>query len=168
MKKILLLAILLLFASFTYAQSNVVVINVHYDRGILEIGEHQIQIGNYPDRKVQPDNGFRLDVLSDTEQVLYSFEFLLPIYRFEDSVNFDLSLIGSVQKLSETDFALIVPYFEDSQKIVIYNPDGFEVSSLSLEEFFSPTVKTVLFFSIPIILVLVGLFILLWLKKKKV
>ncbi|MBU0615147.1 MAG: hypothetical protein KJ601_03565 [Nanoarchaeota archaeon] len=168
-KATLLIGVLfvLLLCSIVYAES-VMIINVHYKDGVLRITDKAVQPGNYPDRKVQPDNGYNLELLSATGEVLYSFKFTLPIYQFEDSVNPDLTVSGGVTKLSETEFALTLPYLKDADVIKIYNQDQVEVAFakvITFGEMLAPGIRITAFFSIPILLAAAAVVGFLWWKR---
>ena len=84
-------------------ETDVLVINFHYDNGIITLNDKTIMLGYYPDRNFQPEFGHRLEILSETNAKLYSFRFRLPIEEFTD-YTIDGATNGSVIRLNETDF----------------------------------------------------------------
>ncbi len=134
----LLVLMLIFLVPFAFAEvecSKVLVAKFNYDNGVIRYGDKVIKCGYAPDRVIQPEEGYRADMLSRDDKVLYSFRFDVPL-----KINFDLSdplmksLSGGMLILNETDFALIFPYYDDAKSIIIYNPRGYEVLPVPLIE----------------------------------
>jgi len=123
-------------------ETDVLVINFHYDNGIITLNDKTIMLGYYPDRNFQPEFGHRLEILSETNAKLYSFI-----------------------RLNETDFSLIVPYFDNAKEINIYNERNYKVAAFIIkEEQFAPQNAAPWYVVIAFILVIIIYFLI---KKKK-
>lgn len=85
---------------------------LHYDGKNLVLEQLEIRQGQTPDRRVQPDTGFMLKVISFDEEVLHSFRFKIELFA------------ADLGELKETDYVLAVPYFENAKTIEIYDSDG--------------------------------------------
>lgn len=160
MKKVVFVLLLIVLLSFIVAavDNSVIVVKVHYEYDKLNIVDSTIKAGNFPDRKVQPEDGYKLEIISDTNSVLYSIKFLVPNKRFVDSGNADGTITGGVVVLSETDFALILPFFDDAQEIRISSPVNNVIKesySIKTNEMFGPTVGR-----IGLIALIVGAFLI--------
>ena len=71
--------IFLILASIAAAQTNnVLILNLNYDDGKITFKDKIIKIGYSPDMKIQPEEGYRLDVVSRENTILYSFRFEVP------------------------------------------------------------------------------------------
>ena len=163
-KKIILLILMLLLVSVVKAQeSKVVVLNFHYKDGFITFKEKTTKLGYHPDRNFQPE-GYGAEVVSATGEKLYSFRFKLPLDVFIDYAD-GLELKGGVIKLNETDFSLIVPYFEEAQEINFYNERDYKVATLDISrERFAPR-KGLFFVFIVAGLIIVGLIYII-IKKR--
>lgn len=138
MKTRLLLLLFILLVPAVLAEvecSKVFVVKFNYDNGIITYRDRVIKCGYAPDRKIQPVDGYRAEMISIDDEVLYSFKFQIPL-----RLNFDLSdpivksLSGGMLILNETDFALIFPYYDKVESIVIYNPRDYEIVKIPLIE----------------------------------
>ncbi len=115
--------------------SKVFVVKFNYDNGLITYRDRVIKCGYAPDRKIQPEEGYRAEIISINNKPLYSFKFEIPL-----KLNFDLSdpllksLSGGLLILNETDFALIFPYYDKASSIIIYNPRDYEILKIPLIE----------------------------------
>jgi len=115
--------------------NKVFVVNFNYDNGYVTYKDKVIKCGHSPDRKIQPLNGYRAEIISINNRPLYSFKFDIPL-----TTNFDMSdpivksLSGGMVVLNETNFALIFPYYDKAKSIRIYNPREYEVATIPLIE----------------------------------
>jgi len=114
----------------------VFLLGLKYDNGIIKLNEMITKIGYAPDRKLQPDEGFRTEIISFGEEVLYSFRFNVPLKINTDVID-NNKVSGNVIVLNETDFALLVPYFEETKEINIYDENEERVFSTKV---FKPSV----------------------------
>ncbi|MEA2035966.1 MAG: hypothetical protein U9O94_00550 [Nanoarchaeota archaeon] len=167
-----LLAVFVFLMPFVLAEvecNEVLVANFNYDNGVLSYKEKITKCGYTPDRNLQPEDGYRADLLSIDNEVLHSFKFDIPL-----KVNVDFSdpllktLAGGLIILNETDFALIFPYFDDAKSIVIYNPRGYEVLSAPLiEEQFMEQKSLLWLLLLLLLLLVVGYSIYRYYKNKQ-
>lgn len=168
MRKIILIIFLVLLGSFAYAQETdlVRILKLHYENGDIEILESIVKFGYFPDRKIQPEKGYRLEIISETGEKLYEFRFEVPIKIFTDVENEQGELEGGIIFLDETTFALIIPYFEDEKEINIYNEKNELVAKQIMvkEPVLSP--KQGISWLI-ILMVLIFVVVFLWRRKHK-
>ena len=119
--------------------SKVFVVNFNYDNGLVTYKDKVIKSGYFPDRKIQPEEGYRAEVISIDNIPLYSFRFNIPLKLNVDVSNpVTKNLSGGIVMLNETDFALIFPYYDEAKSIVVYNPREYQVLTVPLieEQFF--------------------------------
>jgi hypothetical protein len=135
-RKILIILLLLILPKIvSAAPARVQVLNLEYEKDKLSVIDQVVKLGYYPDRKVQPDNGFRATIFSEDEAILYDFKFKIPNKIFvdvTDSVKDELS--GGIIELNKTQFALIVPYFSNAKEIRFYNEKNNQILSIDLSE----------------------------------
>ena len=163
MKIRIILLVLLIYAVSVYAETNrVLILNVHYDNGVLKIKDKIIKDGFYPDRKLKPINEYTAEIISIGEERLYSTDFEVPIKVYTDSFE-NGRVRGGIIILNETDFALVLPYFDDAKYINIYDKQGTKLietnvaPSLGYRKFFVPIVATAI--ALIIILLIIALII---------
>lgn len=139
----------------TFSQTDkVLILNFHYKNGVLGIKNKLIKYGFYPDRKIQPKEGYKLEIWSSENKILYTFKFQLPTKIYVDHSKND-TLEGGIIVLNETDFALILPYFDNAKVIKIYNPRGYKIITYALwTEKLSPKKLSYLLFSLFLLLIL--------------
>ncbi len=143
MRKVAFLALLLvifsLFALLVFSQEEkVYVVKLHYDADGFTIKEVQVKNGYAPDRKLQEGN-FRAELISEDNKVLYGFNFEVPLLLFTDGGQGG-RVRGSVVKLNETDFVLVVP-FHDNANLRIVDREKEYIASLSPESLARRLVK---------------------------
>lgn len=115
--------------------SEIVVVNFNYDNGIITPLDKLVKCGYAPDRKLQPADGYKAEMLSVDNEILHSFKFKIPL-----DVNFDLNnpiakiISGGMVILNTTDFALIFLYYDDAKSIIIYNPEDSNIATIPLIE----------------------------------
>lgn len=138
MKKRLLLLLFIIAIPLVTAEvecNKVLVVKFNYNSGIIAYKDKIIKCGYAPDRKIQPIEGYKAEIISKDNKQLYSFRFEIPL-----KLNFDLSdpiiksLSGGLLILNETDFALIFPYYDEAKSIIVYNPRKYEILSIPLIE----------------------------------
>ncbi|MBI2139687.1 hypothetical protein HYU14_02085 [Candidatus Woesearchaeota archaeon] len=117
------------------ASSSVLIVNFNYDNGLISYKDRIIKCGFSPDYALQPEEGYRAELISVNNEVLYSFTFEIPL-----KVNVDLgdpvfkTLSGGMIILNRTDFALTFPGFDNAKSAVIYNPRKYKVLEVPLIE----------------------------------
>lgn len=136
---ILILAVLmftLVRVNLGSAQENKIYdINLSYDKGNISlISEILVRDGYAPGRKIQPDAGYKSEILSLTDNVLYSFKFEIPNKICSDRMDPKTKEVSGGCVLNDkANFALIMPYFENGKVINIYDADGKKVFFASVE-----------------------------------
>ena len=165
MKRIILLAIVL-FSSLAYAQETdlIRVLDLHYEKGDINIIESVLKPGHYPDRNVQPENGYTLEIISKTGNKLYEVIFEPPIKIFHDVSDENGDLSGGIIFLDEASFGMIIPYFNDEAEINIYNEERVLVEALEVIRNPALSPKQGIFWSIMLIF-LIPLAVILWKRK---
>jgi len=167
MKRIILL-MLVLFSSFAYAQETdfIRVLKLHYDRGDISILESIVKLGYYPDRNIQPEKGYTVEIISKTGEKLYEIRFEPPIKIFHDVSDENGELSGGITFLDETNFAITIPYFSDEAEINIYNEEDvlIETQAIITQPALSPK-QGVLWLIMLVFLIPLAIF--LWRKKHK-
>jgi len=169
--KIMLIICMLLSLSCTFfasAETNKVwIVSLHYDSSKtadkITMNEVVLKYGYAPDMKLQPENSYRLDVLDDKNNVIYSFKFDIPNKIFTD-ITEENEIKGGIIVLNQTDFAIIVPYYQNSLKIAVYDEMNKQIFS------FNPTKEQKNNFNVWIISSVIGFVLLLTiiiLRKRK-
>jgi hypothetical protein len=127
MKKIVLIALVLnflLFLSSTSAVENqVYFLNLNYNKGNISLLSFYVDKGFVPDRKIQPEIGYNLEVVSFSGKTLDSFKFDIPNKIFTP--------MGMITKDS-ANFTLIVQYFNNSKAINIYDSNNTKKLSINV------------------------------------
>ncbi|MBW2984680.1 hypothetical protein KY361_06170 [Candidatus Woesearchaeota archaeon] len=160
-KKLILIIMLLLFAQFACADK-ITILNLHYDRGEVSVIDKIDTYGYYPDRKIQPDIGYKAEVVSVDDAVLYSFKFEVPLEHYTD-IHLDNRTQGGLVIVNETDFALIIPSLPTAKEVNFYNEKNVKVLTVGLiEEKLIPTMPIII--GLAIIFVII---ISMALKKRK-
>lgn len=131
-KKIILMVMLLLFAQFVYAEK-ITILNLHYAKGEVSVLDKIDTYGYYPDRKIQPDIGYKAEVVSEEDAILYSFKFEVPLEHYTD-IHLDNKTQGGLVIVDDTDFALIIPSLPTAKEINFYNEKNVKVLSVGLVE----------------------------------
>lgn len=124
MKKILLLIVLVIIPAVYSAPSNINILNIEYDRGAVNVIERFPGIGYYPDRKIQPENGYLLQVISEKDDVLYEFRFSPPKTEYLDGFDGRYNL-GGIEVSDFFNFSMALPSFEN-EKAILISGDGTE------------------------------------------
>lgn len=164
-KNIFLIALifnfLLLLANVNALESQVYFLNLNYNKGNISLLGFYVDKGFAPDRKIQPEVGYKLEVISFSDKTLDSFKFDIPNKIFTP--------IGLVIK-DNTNFTLIVQYFNNSKSINIYDPNNtkkltIDISAYStVKETRLPIEKNLLIIVLAILLIIALIVIFLKLK----
>ena len=163
----------LIFISGVIAQSEVsYVLTLNYDGRTLAVDSLTLVEGKAVKDIFEPSEGFTIKVLDKNDKILYSEVFiadLIPIreasdYFFDDSgeqVAFEDT--ESPKEIKETSIVLTIPYFEEAEKIQIYDPNNKLVLEFLIDEEFNKTgfdfnnLKTII--GVLIILIFIGIII---------
>ena len=135
MKWYLLLLFILIPVVTAQESSSVMLVNLHYDNGIITYNDRVIKCGYAPDYKIQPGEGYTAELISVDNKKLFSFTFEVPLkVTSEISDPTFKTISGGIVKLTTTDFTLSFPHFDDAKEVAIYNPRKFKVLSVPLIE----------------------------------
>lgn len=122
---IVLIALMFLVNVSMAEEGKLYQLDIEYDKGTLILKDIIVKPGFVPDRKIQPDIGYRLEVISFDESIMNSFKFDTPNIIFAE---------GTVE-LNNVNFTLLVDYFKAGSKINIYNPDNEKVLEIDVSHF---------------------------------
>ena len=125
---------LILVVSFVEANSEVLVLKLNYNRGDITLLNSTQKYGFFPDRRYQPDYGYRAEIISFEDTSLYEFRFKAPNVIFIDGTDEEGEISGGKIVLDNMNFALNVPYYDEMKEINIYSPEEELVGKLSFEE----------------------------------
>ncbi len=166
MNKIIILLILTLMLNIVLAEENkVYIIDLHYKDEVITVNDIIIKTGYYPDRKLQPEKGYTLELISDDNFVLYSFKFEVPLKIYTDVIDENKEVRGGVIVLNETNFALILPYYDNAKEIKIYDNENKEMVSASVVP--SLGERTTLKWIFGFIIIVIVLFLFFYRKPTK-
>lgn len=144
MQKIILtiFAAILLLNIVIAAQQEVYVLNLKYDKGNISILNLMKTKGFYNKPVDEPKQGYRLDVVSFENKLLYSQKFNfeleiksapLPEWFDEHGNQIYFPKEEETRIIKDSDVReLIFPYFENAQRIDIYNPNDILVLSFEV------------------------------------
>jgi len=91
-------------------------VKLHYNPDGFTIKEVTVKNGYAPDRMLQQGD-YKAELISEDNKVLYGFNFEVPLLLFTDGGQSG-RLRGSVVKLNETDFVLVVPFYERANLMI--------------------------------------------------
>lgn len=165
-KTFLIAAMAIFLIGIVSAEANkVYILNLNYDNGKITLKDKIVKYGYSPDRKIQPEEGYRAEVASATGDVLYFFNFEVPSKIYVDVTEPGTNeLSGGIIKLDKTDFALVIPYFEEAKEIRFYDINNNMVLSVDAEERLSGK-RNVLLWLMPIVFAVIVLFLMLIYRK---
>lgn len=143
-KKIILLGLILLIITLLFPgaiqgannqgpSDKVFVLKLNYDEGNLKFINLSIKPGFAPSRVIQPETGYRCEIISSSDEVVYSFKFTIPNKLSAPPPRPGEKPIGSLT-LDKINFSLIIPYFKDAKLINIYTPKNILAFSLDISE----------------------------------
>jgi len=128
--KIIIMLIILLFIPVVYAD-RIIILNLHYDNGDVSVLDKIETYGYHPDRKIQPNVGYKAEIISENGAILDSFKFKAPLEHYTD-IQEDGVLHGGMVVVNKTDFALIVPSLQDAKEIKLYNEKEENILNVEL------------------------------------
>lgn len=129
-----LVMVLILAVSVSAANSRIMVLKLNYDRGNITLLNKTIKYGFFPDRRYQPDYGYRAEIISFDDNLLYEFRFKAPNVIFVDGTNEEGQLSGGKIVLDNVNFALALSYYKNMKEINIYSPKEELVGKISFKE----------------------------------
>ncbi len=136
-KKIIILAIsIALFLPLVIAETQkIYVLDLNYDRGIVTKESILVMNGYYQEARVQPEDGYLLELVSFDNEVLFSLKFKFPLEIVSEALpewfdeNGNQIYFPTAEEaghiiLDKTAIQLIIPYFPNGKTIRISNPEG--------------------------------------------
>lgn len=165
---IICMILALLCTFFAAAEANKVwIVSLHYDSAKttnkITMNEMVLKYGYAPDMKLQPEKGYRLDVLDDKNNAMYSFKFEIPDKIFTD-ITEENKTKGGVIVLNQTDFAVVVPYYPNSIKIAVYDEMNKQVLGFNVNKEEKNIFNVLIISSITILMLII---LILILRKNK-
>ncbi len=130
MNKELILLLIMMLIPIAYADK-IMVVNMLYDGNVTML-DSRVKHGFYPDRRYQPESGFRAE-LSSEKEVLDSFRFKKPDEVYVDGT-YNGEISGGKILLQNTTFSLVVPYYENLDNIRIYDEADLQVGNISFNK----------------------------------
>lgn len=166
----ILLMVLILSLEGTSAQKpqKIFIVDMDYNQNIMQIIGTQSTFGYFPDRKVQPDSGFKFLLKGDKES--YSFVFPDPSIIHTDASDENQTISGGIVKLNKTRFSLVVPNLPDTDTIIILDKNNQELAKYKIKREKEEKVtneKFIDIYYISLILLLVIALIWIYLLTKK-
>jgi len=113
-------------------ENTIIMLELNYNSGSFSLLNVYKKHGFAPDRRVQPESGHKVQVISETQRILYAFTFAVPNILMWDYPDGDILTGGSIE-LDETNFTLIIPYVENAVQIDLYYPDDTLALSVNVE-----------------------------------
>lgn len=110
-------------------------LSIGFNKDDYSLREVSVTRGNVPDRTVQPEEGFRCDVVSVHDEILNSFLFQIPNVVCSDNFGADGEMSGGCVEQNEGNFSLEIPYFPTGRNINIYDNGGRMVLLADISEF---------------------------------
>lgn len=152
--------------SSAYAEK-VYIFDFNYDNGIITLNGQTIKEGYYPDRNIQPENGYKCGLYDTGNKDLYNFKFELPLTVYTDVIK-NSNVDGQIIFLNETDFSFIMPYKDKSANLVCYNPKGYEILRQETSHVvLSPEGPTTFLMVYGAAALAVLIILIFWMRKKK-
>jgi hypothetical protein len=122
-----------------YEKPKVYILSLYYNSSYpkkLQLINITIEDGYAPGRKIQPDKGYILRVLSN-KKILHEFKFEIPNKMHYDYIDKETKeLKGGYIELDNLEFTLVIPYFRDGREIDILE-QGNIILSVDISRFMS-------------------------------
>ncbi len=120
----------------TAAPEKIYVVNLNYDKEKISLIKVYVKLGYAPGRKIQPEEGYRCEVISFKGEKLDSFKFMPPTRWFYDYIDPETGeLAGGIREVEVVDFTLVIPYFPGGKRIDLYNPQGEKILEIDVSQF---------------------------------
>lgn len=126
MKKIIVLGMILisLFNFVLAEEQRVYSLTLKYDHGIVSKERLVLTSGIYFSSVYQPEDKYKLNIISFADEELYSLGFDFPLFVF-----------GSSTQLEEAEKDFILPYFANGKSIIIYNPSNIKILEIDISQY---------------------------------
>ncbi len=122
------------FSAATDAANQSYYLGIDFSKDQYSVNEVSVLDTKAPDHKVQPQDGFRCDVVSANDEVLYSFRFAVPNVVCTDTFGKGDGTNGCQTKESGG-FSLLMPYFATAKLISLYDPSDKMVANADVSRF---------------------------------
>lgn len=162
-----ILLLLLVPAVIALESSRVYIVDMSYADGQLAVKDHLLKFGYAPDYRLQPESGFRIEVLSAEGEALYAFNFEIPTDEFTDIGEENATISGGLVRHSATDFSLVIPYFPDAKEIAFLDARGSQLGVLEAEQPEEKADYGFLIASVAVLIAAVLLIVFLSRRRKK-
>ena len=140
-------------------EDKVFILNAYYDNGKISINDVTIKNGYFPDRKIPVETDYQINIYSKEKMMLYTKNIDVPLYIYTDVI-VDGNIKGNMIKLNQTDFALVLPYYESAGKITI-SKNSEEKASYSLYPVFSFKNKNLIYYIVGALVFIVIVFLMI-------
>ena len=165
MKKFVIFLFVIFLVNLVNAEEDkVFILNANYNNGEVKINDVTIKNGFAPDRKIPFESNYKINIHSKEKGILYTKKIEIPLFIYVDVI-VNKEIKGNLIKLNQTDFALILPYYDEAGKISILEDDK-EVASYNLYPILSFKNKKFVY-SLTGILAVLTILVFLVIKKKK-
>lgn len=144
-KFIITILIVFLFIPSVFAkEQRVYDLTLKYDEGTVTKQSLIVTIGIFNEVKDQPENGYRLEVNSFDNKVLYAQKFLFdlaspnfsaPPETFDENGRQISIPKQNIVILDEVEQEIIFPYFPNGKQIDIYDPENKKILTISVMQF---------------------------------
>lgn len=139
-----LLSILFLLTFVSAQTDNIIMsLKLKYDKGDITLQEMRLIEGNSPDRLNQPGKGYTAKVFSFGKKELYSFKFSIELQPlnsldpswFDDQGNQIIFPKDEIKPLTELEFVLNLPYYNNAEKVEIFDMDENLILTIDVSKY---------------------------------
>lgn len=154
MKKILIIVLLMVLTlPMVYsAQQKVYILNLKYDNGKITKESLIVTQGFFIEAKEQPETGYRLEVVSFEDKILYTRKFIFPTFQKgpipneSDILEREKYLPDITKKepsiLKKSSIELMIPYHKNAKLIRIYDSNDIKVLEINVSAFAEKEIKS--------------------------
>jgi len=109
-------------------------LNCYYNNGNISIDSIEIE---FLDKEIDLTNGnYFINTLGFNGKLIKSINFSAPNKILYDSIDEQGNIVdGGEEELNETSFEIYVPYYENADELVIYNPVSKELTREDVSEY---------------------------------
>ena len=161
-----LVFVLILLVSVMAASSNVMILKLNYNQGNISLVNKTAKYGFTPDRRYQPINGYRAEIISVDDESLYEFRFKVPNEIFIDGTDENGDIIGGKVVLDNVNFALNVPHYSEMKELRIYSSDDEEIGKISFEEEWNLSMLKYTLIGVISIITIIWIFFIWYMHRK--
>ena len=163
-KKIIYFVMMLALASLACAD-RIYIFNFHYEDGAITLIDKKVDFGNVPDRLVQPEYGYRAELVDMDGNKIESFRFAAPNEIFVDYSD-EGKLYGGMIVLNSTDFSFVTPYYPELDEINFYNKRNHKVSNVVVEDEQLAPVGFAAYFYVGLVVLIIIFIYFVWKKRE--